>query len=275
MKTMEMTCLSDLYVEWCASVDRRGGLMLPLLRLDLERKQRYDPGFRSVYAFDRQAYDEIKQTGTSRGFRRYEPYSDLLIIDLDNGDKDLEKLTKQLKGYSYRVYTSGSKGYHIEVDTPLYCGHELPQAHKEYVESLGIAADASLYRHSSIVALEGRIHHKTGKRKALIKSIKGELLSIPKPVNAPQVRVAIDADDCNLEWIFTRLANLAAFEPTQGWRHTKLWSIAESMRSQGFQYDTALDLLTRINDQWKNPKAAAEVELAVKQAYQSSSNRYG
>lgn len=267
MITKETTYRSELYVEWCSSVDRRGGHLLPLLSLESEKARRHNPGFRSVYCFDQVAYEQITSTGSSRGFRQYVPYSDTLVIDLDNGDKDLERLIGLLKGYSFRVFSSGSKGFHVEIDTPLYCGHELPQAHREFVETLGVAADTSLYRHSSLVAIEGRIHPKTGRRKSLLNQYKGELLSIPKPTKALPITVAIRDEDADLAWLFTRLATVAASEPTQGWRHTTLWSVSESMSRIGLNYETAIDLLTRINESWQNPKPQDEVERAVKQAY--------
>lgn len=268
MKTKETTYLSSLYVEWCATVEKRRGLMVPVSSLADEGKRRHDPGFRSVYMFEKSAAEEIKAAGSSKGFRRFVPYSDRLIIDLDSGESQLNGITALLSGYSYKLYRSGSKGFHFEIETPLYYGHDLPQAHKEFVAGLNVGADLSLYRHSSLVALPGRIHPKTQKRKTEIAANVGELLTIPEPTQVWLPTPQIEESEFDLAFLFTRLATTAAQEPDQGWRHTTLWSVAESMSRLGLHIDTAIDLLTRINEQWKNPKAADEVERAVKQAYQ-------
>lgn len=267
MKTKETTYLSNLYVEWCATVEKRRGLMVPVSSMADECKRRHDPGFRSVYMFEKSAAEEIGKAGSSKGFRRYVPYSDRLIIDLDTGEEGLEAARTVLQGFSYDLYTSGSKGYHFELPTALYYGHDLPQAHKELVAKLDIGADLSLYRHSSLVALPGRKHHRTGKRKELIEEVSGQTITVPEPTDLGLPTLEIADTEFDLAFLFTRLASTAAQEPDQGWRHTTLWSIAENMSRLGLQLDTAMDLLTRINEQWTNPKPEDEVERAVRQAY--------
>jgi hypothetical protein len=63
------------------------------------------------------------------------------------------------------------------------------------------------------------------------------------------------------------LANLAASEPVNGQRHVSLWKSAKSLSEAGIAFESALDILTVVNDSWSSPKSASEVEEAVRAAY--------
>lgn len=261
-----MISASELWVETALNVDKRRGQMVPFPFLDTIQQQRHNPGFRSVYLFSATDAQEIAASQSSKGFKQYVVYSDHLFIDLDGGDPALALAEVALQGYAYEVWSSGGKGYHIMLPTPMYSGVDLPQAHMEFVEALGCGADLSLYRASSLIALPNRVHAKTGARKTLCKVVAGRQLTIKDPVMLPKA-FNLTFDDEPISFVFMRLASLAENPPTQGNRHTVLWSTSSQLARTGLSYETAVELMQFVNSKWSAPKTEEEVERAVSQAF--------
>lgn len=266
MILLETTSASDLFVEWTVDVDRRRGQMVPFFRLNDIQLNRHNPGFRSVYMFNQDDAYQIAASESSKGFKQYGVYSDHLFIDLDGGDAALLQAEAALVGYQYEVWSSGGKGYHIVLPTPMYHGTDLPQAHLEFVDSLGCGADLSLYRASSLIALPGRVHQKTGKRKTKVKDVDGRQLTLEQPKMLPKA-FNITYDDEPISFVFMRLASLAETPPAQGNRHTVLWSTSSQLARTGLSYETAEELMQFVNAKWLAPKSEEEVTRAVRQAY--------
>lgn len=259
------TC-SELFLEWSPRLEARSGLMLPFQSLDTVLKQR-DPGYGSVYLFDKKAADEITARKSSRNFSQYEVAAGQLIIDLDGGDAALARAKEVLGHYRHTVYSSGGKGYHMVLPHELIIGRDVPAAHRQLVESLAIpTADVSLYRHGSIVSLPGRVHPKTGKRKTLVEEVDGEMIVIPDPRPEP-VFVAREGDISNLTSAMLQAASIIETEPGPGARHQSLWSLSLSYRDAGMPQEWVETLLLEINNQWSEPKPEEEVLRAVDQAF--------
>lgn len=258
------------YREWTSVVNGRCGNMIPVNKFDLILKRR-DPGFCSVYSFSEVAALDIIAAGNSAGYSRYTPASDWLVIDLDDGDKQLQKAIDTLLGMGLRfqVWSSGGKGYHFIVPHQFLEDKALPYSHRRFVENLGLVADWSLYGAHSLVALPGRIHTKTKIKKILIHSYEGALLELPLvPVpDRPEFRVTAVSDTEQRLIGIAKLKNLITSPPLPGERHTRLWSCAENLAAGGFSYSAIEPFLQEVNLLWDNPKSPDEVAKAVEQAF--------
>lgn len=256
-----------LYFEWAQKVSHRKGRMVPETALPQILKMQ-DPGYRSVYMFSES--DAKKMEGSSKGFDQYVPHSNELIIDIDSGEWDLEMCTGLLghDGFEYTVFSSGNKGYHVVLTLDkLYADHRLPYSQRKWVEQLGMAFDPSVYKHSSLISLEGRIHPVTKKRKTKLYHQPGKPLVLPL-VSPPEKQIVIGDDEESLKLGTAQLHSLVANPPTEGNRHGALWSCSKSLAEAGIPLEAALEFLQVINDKWPNPKAESEVERAVKAAYE-------
>lgn len=246
--------------------------MMPTDKLSL-LEQSYDAGYMSVYAFDAQAADEIAKSGSSKGFARYPVYSDTIYIDLDTGTDYLQSTMGLLmdKGLGFDVFFSGCKGYHIAIPLDkIYKGTEVPYSQLKWIESMGIEGfDPSIYKASALISLPGRKHPNTGVRKYRLNRVTGNaanlrLVEPPKPVfnkldlgNEDALRVGV-----------AQLSMLTENPPAEGNRHNAIWRTAKSLFDAGVEFDSALDLLSHINDSWDNPKDEEDVKRAVKGAYE-------
>ena len=258
----KLTQTSNLFVERANTLESRRGYMFPSALLPSLEKER-DAGFRSVYMFGEEDSKRAMAAQSSKGFGRLNVYSDCLFIDLDGGDKALADCLSKLPYVGYEVYTSGSKGYHIHIPHDTYEG-PIPEAHREWVAAHGLPHDVSIYRRSSLIALPGRIHPKTKLKKRLIMAFNGPQPEFWEPTLASpkEVEGLGDATD-----VLLRAARMMEVEPVSGWRHTSLWSLAQSMAEAGFSQETALEIALKINGSWKCQKDPSEVSRAVSQAY--------
>lgn len=227
-----------------------------------------DAGYASVYMFDPDAAAEIRASHSSAGLSRYPVYADTLTLDLDQGEKQLELVEQKIAGLAYSVYDSGGKGFHVVIQlSAMASGSNVPYSQRCWAEALGVGADLSLYQAGHIVSLPGRRHPKTGRRKALVHTVPGQPLQLLLRA-APVTTFSIsDSDQSELERGLWRLLQILRQEPGVGARHVALWSTARHFADAGIEYDTALDLLTEVNNSWQNSKTIEEVQIAVKQAF--------
>ena len=254
-----------LYAEWCSKPKRRRGVMLPEPMLG-----KINEGFRSVYLFDKEAAEEIKQSRSSKTIKRFTPHSHTLFIDLDQGDKGLARVKEWLKDNRLlaQIYTSGGKGYHIHVPHQYVCSRDLPYSHRVLVESLGAGADPSLYHVSHLIAMDGRKHPKTHRRKQLIESVQGEKeLEIPLIETPPKLTFSnFENIEDNLSLGLVKLEMLISNEPGVGERHQSLWTCAKNFVDAGCAPETVMDLISKVNSRWQNAKTTEELEEVLRQA---------
>lgn len=256
-----------LYKEWCLQPNQRRGTMLPLAQFkDIMRAP--DAGYASVYAFEETAALEIIASKSSAGLNKYPVYSDMLMIDLDDGERQLRRAQTALIGFGYKIWTSGGKGFHIGLPLKVgVFGDHIPYSQRKWVEALDIGADLSLYQHGRILSLPGRVHPKTGKKKELFGEVMGLYPMIPDVYPARVTFAAFEDTSGDLETALWQTIQILVSEPEPGNRHTKLWATAKSLAEAGLAYETVLDLLTEVNSSWENSKTTAEVTTAVQQAY--------
>ena len=252
-----------MYKEFCADFNKRYGTMIPVTR---------DPatGYCSVYWFSEADAKEIRSSGNSQGLAKYRVYSDKLWFDFDGGEEEFQAGLAKIKGLKapYAVFFSGKKGYHVAVDIVPMEGYDVPAQQKQFVESLAISCDLSLYRHDRILSNVGRVHPSTGKKKELLYRVdEGEAFTIPRTLVVKKQPIPID-DTSLLKFGLLRALILSENTPRPGNRHTALWSCAKTMCDAGLSYETVLDVMTKINEQFKTPKEPQDVERAVAQAFQ-------
>jgi len=243
--------------------------MVDVAKLDNFMQSR-DAGFRSLMMFDQTTTDEIREQKNSKGFDRFEVYSDILFIDIDTGDRDVSQIKAWIcdNKYPAEIYLSGGKGYHFHIPIEMMRGQDVPYSQKIFLQGTGLPVDLSIYRASGLIALPGRRHPKTGVRKTLVETLEGsEGLSIPI-VKKPEIDLSEFEEDNNLfARSLIRVLGAYDFEPGPGNRHMTIWSIATNMRDAGLHYDTALDILEGLNKTWQEPKESKELEMAVQKAY--------
>lgn len=255
-----------LYKEWCLNVYTRKGFMIPVSTLDKILKTHHSPGYATIYSYDEEAAMEVRASGTSAGFDRFVPYSESLIIDIDDGDSGLRDAESKLQSFYYEVWESGGKGYHLVLPHNPLQDKRLPWSHRDKVTEFGILCDLSLYQSGRLLSLPGRIHPKTKRKKKYLRSHEGELITIPL-IERPPSTFNFEGVEERLSTAFMRMADLCEGNVYPGIRHQNLWSLAKNMSRSGVEFEEALIMLQLLNRQWKQPKQPEEVELACKQAY--------
>jgi hypothetical protein len=252
------------YVEAAFYVSLRKGNMIPVDKAMRER------GFRSVYMFTKEDADKIIESGNSRGFSEYIPYSDTLFVDLDDPSflplalENLEKL-----GWRYTYYSSGSKGYHIHITHNQCGGYGLPDLHKELALKVHPQADVSLYRTSSLFRIPGTIHQKTGKTKQYIGQGGKNLLLLPwniqgvKPVL--HFKEFVESNESELALSLNSVIRFLGNPPIQGRRTQTLWAIARGLRDGGLGIQTVKGLLEAVNASWNNDSKDEDTIMRVLQ----------
>lgn len=260
------------YREWCSKVQNRKGLMVPVTAIPNLLKLS-DTGYASVYMFKEADALEIKASGNSSGFDKYEVAADALVIDIDNGEEGLHPVIKALaaKGLAYEIWNSGGKGFHILIPHDLISSIHLPFSHKKVVEEMGLAVDTSLYQHGRLLSLPGRVHPKTKKKKRLLQIVDGKRLDLkiiakPEPVFNFGEHLGLSELTKGLK----RVIDMIEAPPSPGNRHTKLWGAAKDLADSGLSFDTVLDIMEGVNGTWDDKKDPSEIRQAVEQAFRTT-----
>lgn len=211
-------------------------------------------GFSTVYAFSEEHANLIKASGSSKGLNKLPVYADCITFDLDNGDKCLKELVEWFaeRGLGYKIYESGSKGYHFSSNhTPIY-DINLPYTHRLLAEAIGVEYDPTLYQAGRILRNVGTIHEKSGRPKQLIEAVEGDAILEIGIRQPPERRFNIrDVEDAELlPFLFDSLSNLMGKSPDPGRRHTTVWGLAKDASRCGLSYETTLELLLTANATW-------------------------
>jgi len=245
------------YYEWASKPFTRSGLMLAESKLSKIVDAQMCSGYSTVYYFSQEDADEIKESGSSSGFKRYAVGADRIVLDLDDGDSQLEETEKILKdkGLQYEVWFSGKKGYHIYIPTEDMYDKDLPYSHLMYIRSLGIKCDESLYQHGRLLSLPGRIHPKTRKRKQKLRMVPGVAADV-QIVQRPIFTLSVHSDPSHvvLAGALMRLSEMALNEPRRDARHTELWAVGKDLVNGGLRDDLIFNLLQAVMTSWDRPK---------------------
>lgn len=267
--------------EHAHSPEMRTGTMIPRSALP-DFFKLPDSGYCSVYAFTEAAKFAVQAQGNAVGLGRFPVYSDRLWIDIDAADsspQEVERvkeytrqLTRQFRDldYSFSVWDSGSKGFHIAIKIEPMFGRDVPWSQREFVEkNLKVVCDFSLYQAGRLLSNPGRVHPKTGRRKTKVFGFDGTtVLSIPMLTTPEKSLVDSDSltDQDRARIALNRMQSMILDSPLPGMRHTVLWSVASQAIEAGLKSDLVFGLLCWINKMSPNPKAESEVLRAVQQA---------
>lgn len=266
---------SMFYREWCSKVQNRKGLMVPVTAIPNLLKLS-DTGYASVYMFKEADALEIRASGHSAGFDKYEVAADALVIDIDNGDLGLQVVMNALhsRRLAYEIWSSGGKGYHVVIPHDLVTSTHLPHSHKKAIEEMGLVVDTSLYQHGRLLSLPGRVHPKTKKKKRLLQIVDGKRLDLkivvkPEPVFNFDEHLGLSELTKGLK----RVIDMIEAPPSPGNRHTKLWGAAKDLADSGLSFDTVVDIMEGVNGTWDDKKDPSEIRLAVEQAFRTTTGR--
>lgn len=251
------------FKEFSGDVMMRTGLMVPA-------KAQPGNGYCSLYYFRNKDAQTIRKSGSSKGLNKYPVWTNRLVMDYDDGDAtlwdDFPKIAEF--GAPFRIYTSGGKGYHVEIHIEPMVGLNVPFFQRVFVTSHGFKVDLSLYQSGRLISNIGRVHPKTQRKKALIMEFfEGQPLVIPQNAQPPVPYEEKKSDTMVFLQAIARLNKSLKYAPGIGNRHTALWGMAKDLAGGGLSHDTALELLLNVNKTWPNPKEDCEVEAAVEQAY--------
>lgn len=267
-KTATTAIGSNFLWEWAPSVKERGGVMLPAHQIGGIVRDELCSGFSSLYSFSPADAAIINGQDNSKGFARFAPASHRLVIDFDNGDKEIPRIVEVIRanGWRAKLYSSGGKGYHVYLYHQWIHDKALPYSQRCFVEALGLECDFSLYQAGRLLSLPGRIHRKTKKPKRLLKVFEGEAfeLTIEEPPAVEHKFITLSDDPRErLAWALQNMAQLLAEEPKPGNRHLAFWKAGKDLKACGVDVESATGMLYAINNLWKEPKTYEEVRQAV------------
>ena len=134
-----------------------------------------EPLYRSVYLYDENAIEYVKQNNTLKNFYGIR-YIDKIPVDIDRGDNTNEKTLDILRSIileledadidcgSFQSYFSGS-GYHLILAGSLFDfkpGIDLPYIVKQTLKKLIPHIDSSIYMRTGIYRVQHTLNKKTG-----------------------------------------------------------------------------------------------------------------
>lgn len=232
--------------------------------------QKDSPGYKSLYGFSEQDAQIIIQNGSSKGFKYFTPFSSELVIDIDTGTVDLIACEAALKdrGLGYVVEESGSKGYHVTIKHQPVYDSDLPYSQRSFVSELGFTYDEGLYRPDRLIRLRRTIHEKTGRRKKIIKIIKGSILELPI-IPQPEIDWSLtgSGEGSDIQTVLMRCLDATLNDVSPGSRYNTLFTLARDFNNCGLSGECALEVLTQINDTWSESKESSEVKVAVEHGF--------
>lgn len=240
---------SDLYIELTHDTLHSASYVRPFVQAEVENFL----GFRSVYMFGDAAYNQIKEQNAVRSLSKFPVYSDTLFVDFDDGDASIESFKKILNTskIEWKMYFSGSKGYHFHVPIEPMWGKHVPHSQKEFIRGLGVTtADTSIYKHTGLFRLPGTYHKSTGNPKELVDSSEGNTLNLPyiePEASFDVITGAVGELAKALNWGYSTVIE----EPGEGSRHNSLLAVAKHLIAAGASMDTTYEMCLLIHNTWE------------------------
>jgi len=247
------------WVEVRGSKARRG--VPKLVPLD-ELRQGNWRGFRSVYAYTAEVKDQIIATRSTANLGAVPVYSDELLVDFDHQSPDPLLLHLYDSGVGFELWSSGGKGWHVQVMLEPMFGADVPYSQRHWVAEFAPQADLTFYHQAGQFRLPGTLHEKTGAKKTLVTAWRGDLLEIPQ-VAVPTRQATVTTSDSYPDL----LASLFV-QRGEGGRRIYVWHLAMLAAKAGLSYEAALDHVEKWN-QWScYPKLSKDELISkVKEVY--------
>lgn len=225
-------------------------------------------GFRSVYAVRKETAEEIKKTGF-KGYKG-EVWAPVLSVDVDNYGHGQE-VARQLKtlGIGFRMWDSGSKGIHFEIDRIAPASKHLPFWDKRWVERNIENADTSIYTHLHLFRLPGTRHRETGRKKTLLETFQGKAIQYEQADLTPPTFNNVTVVGTNDRSIFDDfMIKICSAPQENGKRHQALMTIATILRYNFNEPRTFTErYLHHVNLLFREPKTQEELRRIVDHFY--------
>jgi hypothetical protein len=253
------------FVEIRTTVKRRSTIEI----VPLEEVDQYT-GFRSVYAFDAETVETIKEARSTRNLGNAQVYSDTLFVDFDGTDPASFRAALVALGVGFSVFDSGNRSIHFHVPIVPMLGAWIPQAQKDWVKkNAGGLADISFYHAAGMYRLPRTHHVKTGRAKVLTEQVAGGLLEIPKQVNKVIPLPGMSERERSEEGLTHILLRRAGI----GGRTAHLFKLVSYAHGLGRSYDEALEMAQLWNAVFTAvPLAAQAVEDQCYRIYLKNSD---
>lgn len=252
----------------CEKYDRKGNFLNYSF---INSKYRY----RSMYFFDKMSVIENIREKHTRGLPDKIPATNLLIIDIDTLDEEvLDDAKSKLEELelAFKVYRSGGKGFHIEVEHQFITDMRLPFSQKSFVEKLEIEADLCIYNNSRLIRLNNTVHETTGKKKELIKFVDGNILNlelIEKKESLFKFEEQTNAE--KLASAFRKASALTIKEPDGDNRHTPMWSLAKMFFEAGIKDKVFVkNILINVQTNWLKQKNLQKIDYIIDLAFRQT-----
>lgn len=227
---------------------RRGSQPVSLITKDSLLSER---GFRSIYGFDEDACEYIRNENTTAGLAGHNFYSDDLLVDFDNAWAAAEAFAEDMAPYSYTMWDTGGRSIHFHVDIEPMYGPEVPAVQRAWMKELYPEADTGIYKSSGIYRLPGTYHHRAvGARKALLEENRGDKLYIGDVRRPVDVQRAVYSGGHELEDALNHMLMLPAGE---GGRNNRLFNIVRLCKLCGEDLEATKRLCAGWNAQFCSP----------------------
>lgn len=269
MPTGDYSIQSQIMVEIRSTVSRHGPPNL------VPHQERYGhKGFTSMYGYGPEAVQHIRRNSTTAGLDGFALYSDTLYVDFDDKPEEARAMIEALAGYQFQVYDSGGRSIHLHIPIKPMYGPAVARSQKAWMEENYPEADLSIYRPGGIYRLPGTYHHKNpGRRKALVSSHEGDIMSIPMKT-APSIvsGAGVPEEDKDYNRILGSLLDVVVHEGTVG-RNPHLFKIAKVCSKMGQSYEEAKSLLEIWNEVHCRPSLGPmDIDKVLRSAYRTYKN---
>jgi hypothetical protein len=207
-------------------------------------------GFRSVFAYEGEVAEYIRESKSTSGLRGLPVYADTLFVDFDNGPADVLIALLQDRGIGYQLWHSGGRSQHLHIPIEPISGVWVPSALKRWMKKNAPGADLSFYHPAGMYRLPGTYHAKNvGQRKHLLDQRSGDKLVIHEPPT-PQLHVPTATDsDFNVADLYAHSLISAA----PGERQPRAWFLATKAFELGWDMEQVLEHLRWWNDTQCDP----------------------
>jgi len=231
------------YVEVRATVRRSG----PIRLVPLDEIHEHH-GFRSVYAFDEETAEQLREQGTTSGLCGASVYAEEILVDFDGRDSKAFRDQLMADGIDFAMYDSGNRSDHYHIRLEPVQGWWVPAAMKEWVKRRAPTADLSFYHPAGMYRLPGTFHwKKPGQMKHLVMSNTGKPVKLDQSL-APAPINFVGAGGSEEE-LFSLLSDVKG----PGQRSPHIWRIATTAAECGKTQTETLELLSWWNEQFCKP----------------------
>jgi hypothetical protein len=206
-------------------------------------------GFRTIFAYDEETTEFIKEQGGTQGLRGQPVYADTLFLDFDGHDPVEFRIWLQQSGYGYTEWDSGGRSVHFHIPMiPVY-GAWVPFAMKKWIKTHAPTADISFVHAAGMYRLPGTWHAKhPGRCKLMTANQVGTRLLLEQATN-DLLEFKEFQGDGGIELLF----QLLTLGRTEGNRAPHLFRIGIAAAEAGLEFEDALDHMRWWNKRFAVP----------------------